>query len=292
MLSSSRICVRAVASCTRNMTTYRKASYNKWKETMDTSEGERSARNMTNLLDLEQVQTEWMSAGYTEGAPEHIQSHGTKASHTLLHHYSIFRHVFNKKEFRPAPMTVRYNDKSVALGTILTPTMAATPPQVSWTPKPDSLYTLVMLSPDDHPSDAKSELLHWAVVNIPACDVEKGTVVASYVPPVPLKGTGFSREVVVLLEQSAGLDTQRLNIDNTLEGRTIFLSHMIEELSLTPCSVRFYQCMWDNSVGLTLAKDLDSDEVQYGVEQHKSLQEHAAEEKYMNTEWKDRTSFM
>ena len=45
-----------------------------------------------------------------------------------------------------------------------------------------------------------------------------GTVVASYVPPVPLKGTGFSREVVVLLEQSAGLDTQRLNIDNTLEG--------------------------------------------------------------------------
>ena len=114
-----------------------------------------------------------------------------------------------------------------------------------------------MLSPDDHPSDAKSELLHWAVVNIPACDVEKGfssfpfpspflglpfyhsypfafwligtpfwlqssftlgTVVASYVPPVPLKGTGFSREVVVLLEQSAGLDTERLNIDNTLEG--------------------------------------------------------------------------
>lgn len=35
-------------------------------------------------------------------APEHIQSHGTKASHTLLHHYSIFRHVFNKKEFRLA----------------------------------------------------------------------------------------------------------------------------------------------------------------------------------------------
>ena len=50
-----------------NLTFNPQASYNKWKETMDTSEGERSARNMTNLLDLEQVQTEWMSAGYTEG---------------------------------------------------------------------------------------------------------------------------------------------------------------------------------------------------------------------------------
>lgn len=289
---SSRVCVRAVALCTRNMTTYRKASYAKWKETMDTSEGEHSARNMTNLLNLEEVQSEWMSAGYSEGAPEHIQSHGTKTSHTLLHHYSIFRHVFNKREFRPAPMTVTYNDKSVVLGTILTPTMAATPPQVSWTAKADKLYTLALLSPDDHPSDPKSELLHWCVVNIPGCEVEKGTGVASYVPPVPLKGTGFSREVVVLLEQSAELDTERLNVNNTLEGRTIFLSHMIEDLSLTPRSVRFYQCMWDSSVGLTLARDLDSDEIQYGLEQPKSLQEHAAEEKYMYKEWKDRTSFM
>lgn len=112
-------------------------------------------------------------------------------------------------------MTVTYNDKSVVLGTILTPTMAATPPQVylisdfkiiktylsqlpitlvtypltanqqpallskhlsqvSWTAKADALYTLALLSPDDHPSDPKSELLHWCVVNIPGCEVEKG----------------------------------------------------------------------------------------------------------------------
>jgi len=292
MLNSSRVCVRTVSLCTRNMTTYRKASYLKWRDTMNTVEGERAARNMTNMLDVEEVNTQWLAAGYNARAPEHIKSHGTLTSHTLLHHYSIFRHVFNKVEFRPAPMTVTYNDRDVVLGTIITPTMAASPPQVSWNAAPDTLYTLVMLSPDDHPNDAKSELLHWCVVNIPGSDLDKGTAVASYVPPVPLKGTGYSREVVVVLEQGQELDTTLLNVDNTLEGRTIFLSHMIQDLSLTPHSVRFYQCMWDTSVGLTLARDLDSDEVQYALEQTKSLREHAAEEKYMYEEWKNRTSFM
>lgn len=259
---------------------------------MDTVDGEQAARNITNLLDLEQINTEWIKGGYDERAPEHIQSHGTLASHTLLHHCSIFRHVFNNKQFRPAPMTVKYQDKKVVLGNLLTPTMARSPPQVEWDGKADTLYTLVLLSPDDHPLDSKSELLHWCVVNIPGSELDKGTAITSYLPPVPLKGTGYSREVVVLLEQRSELDTTLLNIDSTLEGRTIFLSHMLEDLCLTPRSVRFFQCQWDHSVGLTLATDLDTDEMQYGLEQDKSLREHAAEEEYMYKEWKERTRFM
>ena len=56
-----------------------------------------------------------------------------------------------------------------------------------WTAKPDTLYALFMMDPDapSRKTPKKREWYHWAVLNIPGTNVEKGETVAEYIGAGP-----------------------------------------------------------------------------------------------------------
>ena len=151
----------------------------------------------------------------------------------------------------------------------------------------------MMLSPD-----CTSCGIHWCVSDISASqplspdatasdsnvrseyDV---TTVLDYVPPVPLKGAGFYRYVLVLLEQ---------NSTPPSVCRSDTLPQLISKYELVPVGLAFFQSCWDSTVGHTLANHLDMDEKQFVVQRTKDNQEHYAEELFLKKEWEMKTAFM
>ena len=107
-----------------------------------------------------------------------------------------------------------------------------------------------------------------------------------YVPAVPLKGTGFYRYVLVLLEQDPDSPISS-NIDRLSE-----LSVLIKEHKLLPVSLALFQASWDESVGPSLANFLGKDEQQFSAERPKNIDEFYAEERFLRKEWEMKTSFM
>ncbi|XP_063231698.1 protein D3-like [Bacillus rossius redtenbacheri] len=73
---------------------------------------------------------------------------------------------------------------------------------------PEKTYTLIMVDPDAPNHSEGQYWLHWIVANIKGADLRSGnigsshTVVTSYHPPGPPKGTGPHRYVFLLLEQA------------------------------------------------------------------------------------------
>ena len=91
------------------------------------------------------------------------------------------------------------------------------------------------------------------VGNIPGNNVSEGEELSSYLQPFPPRGVGFQRLVFLLFKQSDGKidysNTLSRN-DSILKNRTFKCSDFYRryEENLTPASVQFFQCDWDNSV--------------------------------------------
>lgn len=80
----------------------------------------------------------------------------------------------------------------VELGNALKPVNLKSEPTVSWPYDASTLYTLVMVDPDA-PSRTNATLknvLHWLVSNVPANELAKGDIKATYVRSQPPKDTG------------------------------------------------------------------------------------------------------
>ena len=98
-------------------------------------------------------------------------------------------------------------------GNMIAPSQVRRPPVVAFKPAQGRLYTLIMVDPDA-PSRAEPmyrEFVHWAVVNMPGCDVTAGETVAPYFGAAPPCNSGPHRYFIFLYEQPQPLSATEVN---------------------------------------------------------------------------------
>jgi len=176
----------------------------------------------------------------------------------ILHHNSIYKHMFGNKYFSPVqPMNVSYADgdyeNPVYYGNQLSPADAVDQPSVMFPSEEGEYYTLLMVNLDGNITDCKKKHnLHWMVTNISGGNVESGDVQAPYLMPLPMRGTGFHRIVFILFKQSKklNLDAQKLQSSESLSEREFSVKKFHDRYKkfITPTSARFFQTMWDGEV--------------------------------------------
>ncbi|TSL04199.1 39S ribosomal protein L38, mitochondrial [Bagarius yarrelli] len=209
---------------------------------------ERDARLCTYRVPLDEVKQEWEK---TNG-PYHIRR--------LAEHYGVYRDLFPMAYFVPRVMLrVAFGEDSNAMvhyGNHLSPSQALSAPHISFEAEEDSLWTLLLTSPDEHLQDSEQEYVHWLVGNIPGNAVLSGEEISHYMPPFPAKGTGFHRYVFVLFKQEAVVDFSsdvRPKPCYSLQQRSFktldfYRKH---EDQITPAGLAFFQSQWDTSVSGT-----------------------------------------
>ncbi|KAM6897449.1 large ribosomal subunit protein mL38 [Xenentodon cancila] len=215
---------------------------------------EKASRLRTLKISLDQVQETWEKSS----GPFHVKR--------LAEHYGVFRDLFPNAYFLPqVTLRVRYHQDSrgqVYYGNQLTPTEAASNPQISFDAEDGSLWTLLLTSPDEHLLDNEAEYIHWLVGNIPGGAVQAGEELCHYLPPFPAKGTGFHRYIFILFKQEGPINFQddaRPAPCHSLEDRTIRTVEFYRKHQdhMTPVGLAFFQSQWDESVTGTFHNTLN-----------------------------------
>ncbi|XP_054623363.1 39S ribosomal protein L38, mitochondrial [Dunckerocampus dactyliophorus] len=224
------------------------------KENRKNVELERACRLRTFKIPVGQVQEMWEN------------SSGCFHVKRLADHYGIFRDLFPMAYFLPrVSLRIRYRQETssqVHYGNHLTPTEAASTPEVSFKADEGSLWTLLLTSPDEHLLDNEAEYLHWLVGNIPGGAVQAGEELCHYLPPLPARGTGFHRYIYVLFKQEEAIHFQediRPSPCHSLADRTFKTVDFYRKHqdSMTPAGLAFFQCQWDESVTSTFHNTLN-----------------------------------
>ncbi|XP_013422116.1 39S ribosomal protein L38, mitochondrial [Lingula anatina] len=208
---------------------------------------EDEARLRTLEIPLSEVQSEW----------EKIS--GPDFSVTMARHYNIFKDLFGPVYFTPrVPLDIFYELDSedvapVYCGNRIAASESGQAPVVQFDAPEDTLWTLVMTSPDGHLQDNTAECLHWFVGNIPGEQVDKGESICDYLPPFPPNGTGYLRYVFILYKQDKLMDyslEKRPQNCRSLKERTFstFKFYQRHEDYMTPAAFLFFQCCYDSSV--------------------------------------------
>ena len=99
-------------------------------------------------------------------------------------------------------MIIKYNNKTIKNGQLLTPQEAGVKPTVTHNKDPKQLYTLIVHDPDAPAGNH----LHWIVVNIPGLNINKGIHVLPYDGPHPPPKSGTHHYIFELFKQ-----TQKIN---------------------------------------------------------------------------------
>ncbi|XP_005105462.1 39S ribosomal protein L38, mitochondrial [Aplysia californica] len=243
--------------------TNRKTSLQKLQQWTKTKAGkEKAARHRQLKIDLEEVHREWS----VESRPRHVCK--------VAQHYGLYQDMFDGAHFYPVvPLDVwfDYDEEFVTpvrYGNVIPAREAEVQPCAEFEAEEDSLWTLVMSSPDGNLEQNDRELLHWMVGNIPGGDVEKGETLCKYLQPFPVKGAGFLRYVFVLYKQQRPLDLDSLRRSSdgySLRERsfsTLDFYRKFED-SLTPAGLAFFQSQWDSSVRSTFHNILDMPEPKF-----------------------------
>lgn len=157
---------------------------------------EQLARNHQLQVNLENVRTEW------------LKTLGPLHKKQIADHYGIFEHLYGEGYFVPhLNIEVFYDLKNgflipICTGNDIKPAEALEPPTVAYESDGNTLWTLVMTNLDGNLTENDKEYVHWLVANIPGTCIEKGDIIAEYLRPFPLKGTGYHRYVFVLYKQN------------------------------------------------------------------------------------------
>ncbi|XP_076470010.1 large ribosomal subunit protein mL38-like [Babylonia areolata] len=213
-------------------------------------------------LDLKAVQDGWVK----EQGPHHVRN--------IAEHFGLYDHLFASAFFyNTVPMAVCYDyDEAfvtpVCYGNKILPSEAAMAPFVSYESDEDTLWTLVMTSPDGHLQDNDRECLHWMVTNIRGCDVQGGETVCEYLQPFPVRGAGCLRYAFILFQQQKPLDLSDcypISDSNSLSERTFSTAEFYRKHreDITPASLCFFQSRWDVSVSSVFQNVLKMKEPSY-----------------------------
>ena len=194
-------------------------------------------------------------------------------SHTqiksLIHDYGVFDDLFQGADFNNVfPLETKFiDDIRVFYGNILTPTQTSEKPRVrldcSGTEPKEFFWTLIMACPDGSLVDDEAENIHWAVSNIKSNQSSKdGEELVPYLPPIPYRGTGFHRYVMLAFHHKERVhfdgDFFKFKSDCPLERRTFSTLKFCQKFEevMTPMSLSFFQAQWDGSVTETFHSTL------------------------------------
>lgn len=208
---------------------------------------EKKARKREINIDLEQIREVWIK---TDG-PDHICR--------IAKHYGIYQDLYGDAYFLPiVKLQIDYDIKSDDLlarvynGNVIKPAEASDPPTINYEGNSDTLWTLLMTTPDGHLSNSNNEYCHWFIGNIPGNDIAKGEQLIDYLRPIPARGLGYCRYIFVLYKQDKHIDYTKykrqqpcLNLSerdwNTLD---FYREH---QDYITPAGLAFFQSDWDSS---------------------------------------------
>ncbi len=109
-------------------------------------------------IDLEKLKEDWLQGS----APQHI--------HKIANHYGIYEHLFEDGYFYPVvPLFIDYDfgDKEllarVHSGNFISSCQAEKAPTVTYKAEPDTLWTLLLTTPDCNFTNPENEYCHWFV---------------------------------------------------------------------------------------------------------------------------------
>ncbi|XP_011313518.1 39S ribosomal protein L38, mitochondrial-like [Fopius arisanus] len=217
------------------------------KKNRNDPEMERKARRNELLIDLKAAKEDW----WKTDAPNHIK--------TIAEHYGIFNDLYGDAYFYPTiPLEMKYevNEEMIATvhrGNLLKPNETKSIPFVKYTAERDSLWTILLTTPDGNLTSREFEYCHWFVANIPEDQVDKGDVLIDYMMPIPPRGLGYCRYICVLYKQDKKIDFSEYKREQPcleLEQRnwkTLDFYRKHQDV-ITPAGLTFYQADWDDSV--------------------------------------------
>ncbi|XP_003484651.1 39S ribosomal protein L38, mitochondrial [Bombus impatiens] len=209
---------------------------------------EKEIRSGKLPLNLEEARNIWLQTT----SPYDIQK--------IADHYNIFQDLFGNAFFFPVvQLDINYNIDDndtlvkVYTGNVIKPAEAHKLPNVEYKAQNDTLWTLVMCTPDGNLENSNNEYCHWFLGNIPGNRVEEGEQIMDYLRPIPVRGVGYYRYIFILYKQSQRLDYAEYNRLqpclqlkernwNTLEFYRKYQDY------LTPAGLAFFQSDWDPTV--------------------------------------------
>ncbi|XP_034941567.1 39S ribosomal protein L38, mitochondrial isoform X2 [Chelonus insularis] len=218
------------------------------KEVKKNPEFEKKARKKELLFDQEFTEEEWFN------------SNASKNIKNIANHYGVFQDLFGDAYFYPAfPLNVKYESEDLELipvvhrGNILKPSETTKAPSVYYNASPDSLWTLLLTTPDGNFTSQDLEYCHWFIGNIPGNDLKKGDVLVDYMRPIPCYGIGYCRYIFVLYKQKEKIDFSEYKKEQPCmdllqrNWRTLDFYRKYQDL-ITPAGLAFFQADWDPSL--------------------------------------------
>lgn len=207
---------------------------------------ERASRNKELLIDLQKMRKDWL---HSDG-PFHI--------HRIAEHYGIYKHLYEDAYFMPTvPLDISYeleNDQLARVynGNVIKPSEASNVPNVKYNAKDESLWTLIMTTPDGNLS-TRNEYCHWFIGNIPGDRVKEGEELIDYLRPIAPYGIGYCRYIFVLYKQDCHIDFSEykktkpcLNLKER-DWKTLEFYRKHQD-QMTPAGLAFFQSDWDSSL--------------------------------------------
>lgn len=107
------------------------------------------------ILDLEDIKKDWS----TTIAPYQIK--------TIAEHYNIFSDLFGDAYFYPSlPMDIKYDNNNDFIptahrGNLIKASETQQAPKINYEAAPDSLWTLLLTTPDANFTSRELEYCHW-----------------------------------------------------------------------------------------------------------------------------------
>lgn len=210
-------------------------------------------------VDLEQAMRIW------------LETSSPYEMHKIAEHYGIFQDLFGDAYFYPVvPLRISYevDDDTLARvhsGNVVKPAEASKSPSIDYKAEGNTLWTLIMSTPDGNLENPSNEYCHLFLGNIPGNKVNRGEQIMDYLKPIPARGAGYYRYVFILYKQDQPMDYKEykrtepcLQLSernwNTLEFYRKYQDR------LTPAGLGFFQSDWDFSVKDFFHAKLDSEE--------------------------------
>lgn len=211
------------------------------------TEFEKQLRSGESSIDMETVREIW----HETSSPYHTR--------LIADHYGIFQDMFGDAYFFPVvPLDINYEvDEDTCIkvytGNVIKSIEASRSPSVTYKSKTDSLWTLIMCTPDGNMQNTSNEYCHWFIGNIPENKISQGEEIIDYLRPITPRGVGYYRYAFILYKQDRHLDYTEYK--KTLpclrladrDWNTLNFYRKYQDY-LTPAGLAFFQSDWDPTV--------------------------------------------
>ncbi|KAG1666260.1 Protein D1 [Nymphon striatum] len=201
-----------------------------------TTEALRSVGQQTNL------QSPWVASGIV---PNFIPFPPNSTTMTKLKSSIVVLVFYNSHLSKELKKQVQFGRLDITAGQSVLPAQVKDQPTVHCqNADPNSYYTLIM-------TDAKvPEYQHWTVGNIPGSNLDKGEILADFIPSTPSKGSGTHRILFLIYQQPGYLQfngVRRLTTLDRIRRSRFSTIKFVNRFNLNLAAGNFYETQFGDS---------------------------------------------